>query len=163
MQFRPFHELFPDVAARETRSVRVFPNSGLGLPAGEYGFLEMYCDERGCDCRRVFFYVVSELGKSVEAVVAWGWETKAFYREWLKYGDEKDVADLQGPILNLFSPQSKLAPAILNLVRDVLLKDASYVERIKRHYAMFRESIEGPMQGRQRDETRNPPRKRRKK
>lgn len=50
--------------------------------------------------------------------------------------DSETLMDLQGPILNVGSPQSPLAPAILRLTEDVLLKDPAYVDRIKRHYTL---------------------------
>jgi hypothetical protein len=37
----PFMERFPEVGARETRSVTV--TNRQDLPDGEYGFLEFYC------------------------------------------------------------------------------------------------------------------------
>jgi len=43
--------------------------------------------------------------------------------------------------LNSLSPQSRLAPTLLQLAGDVLLTDPAYVERIKRHYQLFREKI----------------------
>jgi hypothetical protein len=55
MPYVLLHNYFPELAGRETRSVTVPPGSPLGLPPGEYGFLETYCDEPGCDCRRVMF------------------------------------------------------------------------------------------------------------
>ena len=143
MPYVPFSEYFPDVAERETRSITVPPGSRVGLPIGDYGFLEMYCDERGCDCRRVFFYVVSSFRRKVEAVVAWGWEDLDFYAKWMKDDDLAIVATLKGPILNPGSPSTNLAPAILELVRNVLLRDPEYVARIKRHYRMFKDKIEG--------------------
>ena len=155
MPYRPFHDLLPDVAERETRSITVLPESNLGLPVGDYAFPEMFCDEAGCDCRRVFFYVVSSFRKDVEAVVAWGWENRDFYRRWMKYGDKKDADNLKGPILNLGSPQTELAPAILDLVRNVLLQDAAYVKRIQRHYTMFRERIDAQTGDRARKGKRN--------
>jgi hypothetical protein len=55
MPFQLFHDLFPEMAERETRSVIVPPGSPpSGLPPGQYAFLEMFCNEKGCDCRRVF-------------------------------------------------------------------------------------------------------------
>jgi len=48
-----------------------------------------------------------------------------------------------GPALNVGSPQSSLAPALLNFVREVLLRDEAYLERIKRHYHLFRAKIDG--------------------
>lgn len=144
MPYVPFHNYFPDVADRETRTVIVPPGSATGLPAGEYGFLEMYCDEKKCDCRRVFFYVICSFRKGVQAVVAWGWEDLDFYAKWFKYSDGRAVADLKGPVLNIGSPRTELAPAILKVVREVLLWDPAYIERIKRHYQMFRAEIDGP-------------------
>lgn len=147
MPYRPFRDLFPEVAGRETRTLTVFPDSGTDLPPGQYAFLEMYCDEPGCDCRRVFFYVVSSRRKDVEAVIAYGWEPPSYYEEWLKDDDPHIIADLKGPCLNLASPQSRLAPAILDAVRNILLQDEAYVERLKRHYRMFRRKIDKGRKG----------------
>jgi hypothetical protein len=145
MPFRFFHDLFPEVAEQETRSFMVFPESDSPLPVGEYGFLEMFWDEHRCDCRRVFFFVMSSLRQDVEAVVAWGWEDKAFYKKWMRYGTDRDAAHLKGPILNPGSPATQLAPAIPELVRNVLLQDPDYIERVKRHYKMFRDKIDHPI------------------
>src|ERR1035438_8132750 len=41
MPMTPFMERFPEVGARETRSVTVINRQDL--PDGEYGFLEVYC------------------------------------------------------------------------------------------------------------------------
>lgn len=142
MPFAGFHQYFPEVAARETRSIHIPPSKDLPLPGGEYAFVEMFCDERGCDCRRVFFYVISPDHKGPLAVVAYGWEPLAFYAKWIRYGDKAMSADLKGPSLSRLSPQSALAPAILDLTENVLLKDKLYIERLKRHYRMFRDRIE---------------------
>ena len=135
MPYAFFLKQFPEIAERETRMVTILERSSLGLPPGQYSLVEMYCDELGCDCRRVFFYVISSLKEDVEdaeAVVAYGWEDAEFYARWMK-GDNPDVIQqLQGPILNMSSPQSDLAPAILEMIEDVVLQDSAYVERIKR-------------------------------
>jgi len=57
--------------------------------------------------------------------------------------DPEIIAELMGPCLNLGSPQSELARALLDVVRNVLLQDEAYVERIKRHYRHFRTRIDG--------------------
>jgi hypothetical protein len=143
MAYALFSSLFPDVAERETRSVTVRFFNRFKLPRGQYGFLEMFCDEPGCDCRRVLFFVVSPRHEDPLAVLAWGWEEKEFYGKWLGESDPLVIDELKGPALNLASPQSDLAPALLRLLQEVLLPDTAYVERIKRHYAMFRERIDG--------------------
>jgi hypothetical protein len=143
MPYVPFDEHFRELAEAETRVITVFPGGVDDLPPDAYAFCEMYCNERGCDCRRVFFTVISEGRKRTEAVVAYGWETKAFYAKWMGNADLATLVEMQGPILNPGSPRSPLAPAILRLTEEVLLKDPAYLERIKRHYALFRQKIEG--------------------
>jgi len=144
MPYQFLHELFPEMAKAETRTINVIGDrSETGLPPGKYAFCEMFCNERGCDCRRVFFYVVSSHREGPEAVIAWGWDSPEFYANWLHDDDPEIVAELIGPILNPGSLHTELADALLDLVRDVLLQDEAYVERIKRHYRRFRARIDG--------------------
>ena len=142
MPYAAFQELFPEVARSETRSVIVSPGANPGLPPAEYKFFEMYCDEPGCDCRRVMFSVMSSATGRMEAVVAWGWESLDFYRRWMGSDDPEMVKEMQGPVLNLGSPQTENSAAILELARRFLLNDPAYMERLKRHYTMFREKID---------------------
>lgn len=150
MPYAPFWERFPEVAKQETRSIIIQENTNVDLPPGEYGLLELYCDKPGCDCRRVMFYVATPSRTDPEAVVAWGWESRDFYARWMGSSDPEDIDELQGPILNLASPQSARAPAILDLIENVVLRDPEYVERIKRHYRMFRETIDDKARARRR-------------
>lgn len=145
MSFRMFHELCPEVGLRETRTVTLKSNSGGDLPPDSYAFLEMYCSEKGCDCRRVYFQVVAESNPSVVlAVISWGWEPLAFYRRWGNFPKTaRDAKDMKGPALAPMSEQSDLAPALIELANTVLLSAPDYVERIKRHYKAFRAKIEG--------------------
>lgn len=142
MPYALFHNYFPEIAERETRTVTVLDHSEFNLPPAHYSFLEMFCDEPGCDCRRVFFSVVSSLQKDIQAVITWGWEEQSFYEKWMGDDDPLIIRSLIGPALNLASPQSKLASALLDLFRNVLLKDAAYVDRLKRHYSLFRQKID---------------------
>ena len=143
MPYQSFHDLFPEMAEEETRTITVWSDdSDTRLPPGRYSFLEMFCNERDGDCRRVFFYVVSSFRKGPEAVIAWGWDTPEFYAKWLRDDDPQMIAELKGPGLNLASPQTELGPALLNLVHNVLLQDDAYVERVKQHYRDFRARID---------------------
>ena len=49
MPYSLFHGRFPDVAERETRTVTVIDSSDFNLPPAHYSFLEMFCDEPGCE------------------------------------------------------------------------------------------------------------------
>ncbi|NQT40671.1 MAG: hypothetical protein HQ581_24470 [Planctomycetes bacterium] len=142
MSFTLFHGYLPEIAKSETRTIILSDEVDVGLPAAHYSFLEMFCDEPGCDCRRVLFYVVSSLRNDLVAVIAYGWETPEFYARWMGSNDPSDLAELKGPVLNLGSPQSADAPEILEMAADLLLTDKAYMDRVKRHYAMFRERID---------------------
>jgi hypothetical protein len=145
MPFVAFHELFPEVGTRETRVLTIFPGADTPLPPGEYSFIEMFCDEQDCDCRRAFFTVFSHSASRMEALIAWGWENAAFYQRWLGM-DDPDLPDMieqmQGPILDLNSPISRNAELLLDFFAEVLLADPLYVERVKKHYRLFREAID---------------------
>lgn len=166
MPYALFRDHFPEVAERETRTITVLDHSSVALPPGHCSLLEMYCDEPGCDCRRVFFYIVSSLRKDVEAVIAYGWETREFYARWMGDDDPEAMKQMQGPVLNFGSPQSRLAPAILDMVRNVVLQDKVYIERLKAHYRMFRRKIDGeaaaPQEGTKKKQKANRHRRRRK-
>jgi len=145
MPYELFQVLFPETTLTETRTAKI-PEGNSFLPADEYGLLEAYCDDEDCDCRRVFFNVISRKRNDVVAVVAYGWESEAFYKKW--WGGEPDneierlaINEMRGLVLNSASPQSELAPAILKLVAH-LLEDSEYVARIKRHYQMFKEKVD---------------------
>jgi hypothetical protein len=142
MPYVSFYDYFPEIAERETRTITVFENSSWDLPPAHYSLLEMYCDEPDCDCRRVFFCVVSSLTKRAEAVIAYGWESPEFYAEWMGDDDPEIIAGLKGPILNAASPQSDIAPLLLNMVERVVLQDQAYIQRLKTHYWMFRHRID---------------------
>lgn len=140
MPMTPFVERFPDVGTQETRSVRVTQQQDL--PDGEYGFLEFYCNEPGCDCRRVIVEVLRpETGwGQIWATIGYGWESLDFYRKW--GGPANDPVEMKGPYLDPFNPQTKYSPALLNVFR-LILQAPDYEERLKRHYQMFRKTVDG--------------------
>jgi len=140
MPYRLFYEKFPEIAEEETRTLTFFDDPEL--PDDEYAFVESYCDEPDCDCRRVFFNVLASRQDKILAVIAYGWESKRFYAKWFGDNDPMAIKEMQGPILNSASSQSKLAPALLQKVKDILLKDRNYINRLKRHYAMFKKAID---------------------
>ncbi len=142
MPFVALHDHLPELAKREARMVIVQEHEEASLPAGEYLFCELYCDEPECDCRRVLLMVWSKQHEQVEAVVNYGWEDPGFYARWLHTDDPEVVAELKGPSLNRGSPASVLAPAVLELFEQLLLPDRHYMERLKRHYLVFRRHVE---------------------
>ncbi len=141
MAYAPFYEKFTELAETETRSMILLYDID-GVPAGEYTLIEMFCNDPDCDCRRVFFTVRSSVTEEAVAVIAYGWASAQYYAEWLGEDNPKIIRELQGPILNLASPQSAIAPALLNLIEKNTLSDSDYIKRIKRHYKLFRAAVD---------------------
>lgn len=138
MPMAAFYHYFPELAAKETRTVTVWGNPEL--PDGQYGFVELYCDEVGCDCRRVLITVVSSSTGKVLATINYGWETRRYYEQWM--GDKDLAAHCVGATLDPFGIQSEYAAVLLRLFERFLLPDEAYVARLKRHYALFKAAIE---------------------
>lgn len=141
MPYAPFYEQFRELALKETRSFTIVKDRPE-LPADEYGLIELYCDDENCDCQRVMFEVVSKKHNKEVAYIAFGWESINFYKKWTTSGDLDTAREMKGPILNELSPQSVFAPALLEVVRDTILKDPAYIERLKLHYQMFKEKTD---------------------
>lgn len=51
------------------------------------------------------------------------------------------IDGLKGPCLDISSSKSDAAKILLQFFKEAMLKDQDFVERIKRHYAMFRKSV----------------------
>jgi hypothetical protein len=141
MPYTSLFSEFPDIAERETRNITL-TQACHSLPANTYTFVELYCDERGCDCRRVLLNVVSPSSNKILAVIAYGWESRDYYIKWMGDDDSLVIDSLMGPTLNMMSPQTALAMPLLSLFRELLLADPPYMQRIMRHYDMFRQKVE---------------------
>ncbi len=139
MYFQPFHERFPEISERETRSITTFRNTGV--PKDDYGLVESYCNEPDCDCRRVFFNVLAHRQNKIVAVITYGWEDEDFYIDWLGENRPDAIRAMKGPALNVGSRQAEYALALLDLIESRVLTDKSYVERLKRHYRMFKRDV----------------------
>jgi len=132
----PFSKRFPKVGPRETRLL-CFVDDGV-FPRGKYGFHESYCEEEGCDCRQVLLTVIEESSPGkIWASISFGWRALELFTK-----AELDArgATPSGAFLDPHYPQSEHADEFLDLFESVLARDPAYVERLKRHYAMFKAS-----------------------
>jgi len=143
MPYVMFYKHFPQVAVNQTRVITLLQQTEFDLPAGEYAFTEMYCDEKGCDCRRVMFSVIYNRTQ-IAATIAYGWESPEYYARWMGDNDPNGIEQLKGPTTSMLSPQSEKADEILKMLKSLVLTDEKYVERLKEHYRMFRERIDKP-------------------
>ena len=128
----PFHELFPDVATREVRTVRLEGDGQPGaIPAGEYAFIESYCTDPACDCERVLISV-TERERGIVATISYGFNPSKL----------PPYLDQQNPFLDPLNPQSKYAEEILSLFKEIVL-DEEFEARLQRHYRLVKWAL-GP-------------------
>ncbi len=128
MHLRPFHELFPDLASREYRSI-VLPDGGDEIPPGGYLYLECYCTDPGCDCRRVLLFVMNGAHELV-ASIGFGFDPGSPFSD---------------PLLDPLNTQSEYAWELLELAHEYLFSDDLYVQRLERHYEMFKSAVQGKL------------------
>src|SRR4051812_46810044 len=126
MSMVPFHTIDSELAFREMRTA-FLPQPLFELPAGSYGFMECYCVEPGCDCRRVLIQVISPPeNPKILAHIGYGWEPLSFYNR-LMQGDQELGREMKGPYLDPLLPQAPEAKALLRLFEQIL-EDNAYVE-----------------------------------
>lgn len=69
----PFAERFPDLGRLETRTALVGPGHAE-LPEDEYAFVENYCTDPSCDCRRVVIAVLSARQRAQVATINYAFD-----------------------------------------------------------------------------------------
>ena len=140
----PFYMLFTDVAAKETRVVQLLQPQ-KGLPVGRYAFIELYCEDKGCDCRKTMIQIVPDGSITpVLATLHYGWEKIEFYMKWASMPRsfaKKMARDITGVCLDPGSKITIQAQALLSLFRTVIASDPDYAKRFARHYDMFKAVI----------------------
>ena len=134
MSMIPFYLKFPILAQSETRTF-IVPDGNSKLPGGEYVFVELYCDDPKCDCRRVIVQIArAESPCDILATVNFGWESVDYYASWL--GSTDGAANMSGASLEPFGEQSSISQQLLLLFRYAI-QEGMYLERFKNHYKMF--------------------------
>ena len=139
-----FHALRPELAQREVRCVHLGGTlesaAEPALPADEYAYLEYYCNDLNCDCRRVFLEVVAkgQPGK-IFASIDYGWEKESFYRQQMPWAPDEAKGTVRGE-LDPLNEQSEFSEVFLDLFQRVVL-DGPYRLRLRRHYQLFREEL----------------------
>ena len=135
MDFKPYHILFPVLMEHETRSVSISGDSNI--PDGDYVFLEVYCADKTCDCRRVFIQIhqVNPVFKPFHAAtISYGWEPLSFYKKWGGGIFDDMLKEMKGPALDKMNIQSPYAPFFLGFFINMIEHDKNYNARLRRHY-----------------------------
>ncbi len=134
------YHVLGDLALQETQTITIFRPRG-NLPPGTYALYEFFCADRKCDCRRVLLRVCSQDAPGeVLATINFGWESVEFYTRWM-HGDRESGEQIAGGCLDLPHLQSPYCDALFDIVQETALQDAAYVQRLARHYKMFKKAI----------------------
>ena len=131
MAMLAFHALFPEEAQRECRTVT--PMDYESLPNHMFVFLEAFCIEPNCDCRRVMLNVLDSETETHVASINYAFETPE-----PPYDDEGQM------FLDPLNPQSELSEALLAMFAEMIAKDRDYHDRLVRHYEMWKRAINDP-------------------
>lgn len=121
----PFRELFPEIAQRETRSLRF--EGHKKIPDGEYLLEESYCTARKCDCERVTFHVIDAGRRGAPFRIGHAFTPAAAKRF---YSPQTEVDPTSGP-----------PPWAKDMAREVAARmksDAAWRADVERHYQLSR-------------------------
>ena len=134
MEFIPAGEVIGD--EHQVRSVRIAQSPQL--PDGEYSFIDMYCSDPGCDCRKTMVQVLHN--GNLVSIINYGWESSAFYEKWMGSElDDNSFPPMAGATIDLSSPNKVSEEGILGLFNALL--DEMWVAKFKRHYKRVKANI----------------------
>lgn len=126
-----FHALFPKVAQKESRAVTPFGQEDL--PSHPFLFMESYCIDPACDCRRVLLSVIDTETRQQVATINYAFEPPG-----PPFEDEGQI------FLDPINPQSDVSGALLELFEIMVGTDCDYHDRLVRHYRMCKRAVNDP-------------------
>jgi hypothetical protein len=143
MQFAPYLEKFPLIAEEQTRRVIVLKETDSLPKIGEYPFINAYCMDKKCDCRRAMIMILDPSAPKASKpmnIISYGWESKSYYKKIFPHMDDATVNWFKGPDLDQFQNQSQYGSFFLDEFK-LALQQPNYSNRIIRHYVQFKWKI----------------------
>jgi hypothetical protein len=125
MSLQPYSIIFPE-KEEPVMALQLDRKSGK-IPKGAYGFIEFYCTDPGCDCRRTSLFVLNDKMQQ-KAVISMGF-------------DPDD--DLVGPFLDDVHQQSPYAGQLLDIFVELINEHPEFLDAMHRHYREVRTLVEG--------------------
>lgn len=121
----------------EAHKVRTIELKGSPqLPDGEYVFVDTYCCDPTCDCRKTM--IVVELNGTHVSTINYGWESAKYYEKWM--GGTDDIAkEMCGASIDITGPNLVSSSAMLSLFEALLNK--VWIKKFKSHYAAVKREI----------------------
>jgi len=121
----PYRQIFPK---NQDPDMTLALSHKVGrIPKGSYSFVECYCTDPACDCRRVTLLVINEKAKQ-KAVIGFGFDP-----------DEP----MAGPFLDDFHKQAPYADELLEAFVDAINDGPVWLERMYQRYREVRKKVVG--------------------
>lgn len=140
MKFVPAGEIIG--AAHQVRTVGL--RDSRQLPDGDYRFVDTYCTDPSCDCRKTMILVYR---KDVHvSTINFGWEPQSFYQEWMGSKDDRISEGMSGASIDITSPDG--VPGRGMLAFFMALLDENWIRRFRAHYAAVKLKLSEPGQTR---------------
>jgi hypothetical protein len=121
----PYQQIFPK-KVEPTMTLTLSKKVGR-VPKGSYTFIECYCTDPACDCRRVTLLVVNEKAQQ-KAAISFGFEP----------GEP-----MSGPYLDDFQKQAPYAEELIQFFVDAINGDSDWLESMYRQYREVRKKVAG--------------------
>lgn len=132
--FLPAGEFIGD--KHQVRAITITDNPML--PSGAYSFIDFYCTDKDCDCRKAIIFVYHQ--DQHVSTVNYGWENEKFHTDWMGAGDHDEVArEMSGLSLDWGSPDRVSPEGILNLMKHLM--DEKWTSTLKNHYKLMRKEL----------------------
>lgn len=133
MDFIPAGEVIGNAHRVRTVQIKDYPD----LPDGSYSFMDTYCTDPSCDCRKTMILVLHE--GEVVSIVNYGWEDPAFYEQWMGADQDEDMPPMHGASIDIASPDRVSPQGMLELVNSLL--DEKWVSKFREHYTAFKSKL----------------------
>ena len=135
MKFIPAGEIIGD--AHQVRTVTIASSSQL--PDGEYCFVDMYCSDPSCDCRKTMIQVLHS--GEVVSIINYGWESPSYYKQWFGDDQDEDVPQMHGASIDITSPDKVSRKGMLGLFNALL--DKRWIGAFREHYKAVKNELTG--------------------
>lgn len=107
------------------------------LPSGAYTFIDIYCTDNTCDCRKTIIQIFHE--KKHVSTVSYGWESPKFYLRWLKNTKDRELAEeMSGLSIDFSSPDRVSPKGMLILINHLM--DEKWISILKENYRLIRKT-----------------------
>jgi hypothetical protein len=134
MEFAPAGEIIGE--AHQVRTVRIADSDQI--PNGDYRFIDMYCTDPTCDCRKTMIQVFHN--DILVSTINFGWESRDFYQKWMGCPEDHKIDPaMHGVSIDIGSPDKVSPEGMLALFHALL--DEKWIAKFKTHYAAVKKQL----------------------